>query len=123
MQQTENKYTPWPNFTKFKIESSLSPQELTDTLYELFQKHPVLRDDLPCHRYGTNDSRFSCLKVIREDVFHTRFEADIHTLTFSISPRTFDRNYKPDYQHFEKVKNVIAEMLVAHFGKTNITIK
>jgi len=123
MQTTENKYIPWPDFARFQIGSTLPPDQLTDTLYELFQNHPVLRDELPCHRLSGNNRKFTCLKVIREDVFHTRFEEDIQTLTLSISPRTTDRSYKPDYHHFEELKILIAEMLTGRFGKANVTMK
>jgi hypothetical protein len=122
-QLSENKYIPWPVFVSFKIESALPPDQLTDTLYGLFEQHPVLQTELPCYRFGENNRRFGCLKVIREDVFHTRFEADIQTLTVSIVPRTTDRSYRPDYRHFEELKNSIAEMLAARFGSANVTMK
>lgn len=117
------KYSPWPDLTKFTIASKLSPQQLTDTLYALFQQHPVLREALPCRRYGAGNALFTCSKVIREDVFNAMFEPDSKILTFMISPRTFDSSYKPDYRHFQYLRNEIEQMLIAHFGKANIAIE
>lgn len=122
-QSAETKYNmPWPHFAQFKIASTLPAEQLTDALYELFQMHPVLTNELPCHRFGDNNRKFACSKVVREDVFNTGFEEDIQTLTFSIIPRTTDRSYKPDYKHFQELKRVIAEMLTARFGKANVTM-
>src|SRR4051794_10256965 len=71
--RTDVKVRALPRFTEFTIVSDMPPTEVADTLYQLFQSHPVLKAELPCYRYGSDKLQLGCTKTIREDVLHARF--------------------------------------------------
>jgi hypothetical protein len=122
MSRTDIQFPPSPTFTRFTINSDLASTRLADTLEQLFGQHAVLREALPCYRYGADKGGLSCRTVKREDVFNARFEPDKKSLIFSLDPRTSNVNYKPDYQHFNALKRQIEEMLVSHFGEANVMV-
>ena len=121
--RTDFKPSPYMAFATVRIASSLPADQLANRLEHLFRNDLVLREALPCHRYGIDNARLSCTQLIGKDAFSARFDMESRAVVLALAPTTYDPGYRPDYEHFERLKAQVVAMLKSHFGDANVTVE